>query len=227
MVKGQKTRKTRQSKKTRGKASILTIPQLRAAFDHMDKVVESVRKVSKHSFSDAVVIYREEWRKVFKRDLSPADASAYLKFRFGIKSGMTRRSKTRGGASPLSGASLDYSLRPGVSGTYGKFPTYQTEGLDRQYHSGISEDCGKPNSFPTDGSMAQQGGAFEGIRPLGADVPPGMLYKGQMSLMGAAPYPSADAVGPASTVSNPANYITTANLSSHVRSYGSDVYSMI
>ena len=223
MVKGQKTRRTRDSKRAK---SILTIPQLRKAFDHMDTVVESLRKVSKHSFSDAVITYREEWRKTFKRDLSPADASAYLKFRFGIKSGMTRRARTRGGAH-LAGAPLDYSLRPGVNGTYGNFPSYQTEGLDRYYHSGISEDCGKPNGFPTDGSMAQakqEGGAFEGMRPLGADAPPGMLYKGQMNLMGAPSYPSADPVGIGALRTMPANYVTTANLQAHLRSYGSDIY---
>ena len=84
----------------------MSIPQLRKAFDHMDRVVENLRKTAKHSFSDAVVIYREEWRKTFKRDLSPADAAAYLKFRFGMKSSKTRRSRTRGGAmaGPLGGA---------------------------------------------------------------------------------------------------------------------------
>ena len=164
MVKGQKTRRARTSKKT--KTSILTIPELRKAFDHMDSVVESLRKVAKHSFSDAVLVYKEEWRKTFHRDLSPADAAAYLKFRFGIQSAKTRRSRTRGqvahmgGAIPLAGvpalagAPLDFSLRPGINGVYGNFPTYQQEGLDRYYNSGISEDCGKPNGFPTDGSSA-------------------------------------------------------------------------
>ena len=116
MVKGQ--RKTRKLN-TKSKKSVLTIPQLRKAFDHMDSVVEGLQKTAKHSFSDAVSKYREEWRKTFKRDLSPADAAAYLKFRYGMKSGKTRRANTRGGAiMGTSGAPLDYQLRAGVSGVY-------------------------------------------------------------------------------------------------------------
>jgi len=113
MVKGQKTRKVSKGQKK----SILTIPQLRKAFDHMDHVVSKLEKTAKHSFSDAVVQYREEWRKTFKRDLPPADAAAYLKFRYGLKSGSakTRRNKTRGGSRVgVSGAPLDYQTRPCV-----------------------------------------------------------------------------------------------------------------
>lgn len=190
-MKGHKTRRLRETKKAKG--SVLTIPQLRKAFDHMDAVVESLRKVSKHSFSDAVARYIEEWRKTFKRELSPADASAYLKFRFGIKSGMTRRSRTRGGSMSISGAPLDYSLRPGVNGVYGQFPSYQQEGLDRYYHSGISDDCGK-SGITTDVAIAQQGGAFEGIRIFASANPPSIPYKLQMSTLGTPGYPSADPV---------------------------------
>ena len=48
MVKGQKTRKAHSKGQ---KKSILTIPQLRKAFDHMDKVVSQLEKTAKHSFS--------------------------------------------------------------------------------------------------------------------------------------------------------------------------------
>lgn len=189
MVKGPKTRRSRSSTK-KTKTAILTIPQLRKAFDHMDTVVESLRKMAKHSFSDAVIVYREEWRKTFHRDLSPADASAYLKFRFGIQSGKTRRSRTRGGSLALAGAPLDYSLRPGVNGVYGNFPSYQQEGLDRYYTSAITAECGQ-NGFPTE----QQGGAlFDGTRIFASTSPPTMLYKTEMGLMGTPPYPSRDPV---------------------------------
>lgn len=202
MVKGQKTRRARTAKKSR--SSILTIPQLRKAFDHMDTVVESLRKMAKHSFSDAVIVYRDEWRKTFHRDLSPADASAYLKFRFGIHSGKTRRSRTRGGSplmgAPLMGAPLNYSLRPGVNGVYGNFPSYQQEGLDRYYTSAMTADCGNPNGFPTEGSAQQLGGGiFDGSRIFASTVPPTMLYKAEMGIMGTPPYPSRDPVANART----------------------------
>ena len=223
MVKSlRKTRKARSLKK-----SVLTIPQLRKSFDHMDKVVEGLRKMSKHSFSDAVVKYREEWSKTFKRDLSPADAAAYLKFRFGLKSNKTRRSKLRGGAI-LAGAPLDYQLRPGASGVYGNFPSYQQEGLDRYYGSAISADCGKPNGFPTDGSGASQagGGWADGLfRPIMTSNPAGLAYQTQMvDIKGTTPFPTADPVGQPPYRPMSASYITGANLNSHIRSYGTDMY---
>ena len=194
-MKGHKTRKASKKSKT----AILTIPQLRKAFDHMDHVVESQRKAAKHSFSDVVILYRDEWRKVFKHDLSPADAAAYLKFRYNIQSSKTtRRAKTRGGGA-LAGAPLDYSLRSGVQGVYGNFPAYQTEGLDRYYSSAITADCGKPNGFSTDASGASQGGGglFDslGVRLTASSTPPSILHKLEMDAMGVAPSPSSDPVG--------------------------------
>jgi hypothetical protein len=230
MVKGQKTRKVHKDTKK----SILTIPQLRKAFDHMDKVVSQLERTAKHSFSDAVVKYREEWRKTFKRDLPPADAAAYLKFRYGLKSGAskTRRHKTRGGAmAPLSasGAPLDYQTRAGVSGVYGNFPTYQTQGLDRSYMSAITADCGKPNAFPTDGSATSQagGGLIDGLfRPLVPTAPVSTAYAGMMTDPGKGTplYPSSDPSGPAAFRQPPAAFIEPNVAGAHVRSIASDVY---
>ena len=229
MVKG--TRKVKKTTRST-KKHVLTIPQLRKAFDHMDKVVEHLRKTAKHSFSDAVVSYREEWRKTFKRDLPPADAAAYLKFRYGLKAGKTRRSKTRGGAmaAPLGGAPLDYQLRAGVAGTYGNFPSYQSQGLDRYYDSAIKADCGQPNGFPTDGSQAQAGGGmFDGIvRSFLANptIPPNMVQQAVITDPGKGTplYPSRDPVGFPQTRTMP-----TANLNANftitpTRSFGNDLY---
>jgi len=223
-------RKTRKLQKT-SKKHVLTIPQLRKAFDHMDKVVEHLRKTAKHSFSDAVVSYREEWRKTFKRDLPPADAAAYLKFRYGLKAGKTRRTKTRGGAmaAPLGGAPLDYQLRAGVAGTYGNFPTYQSQGLDRYYASAINSDCGKPNGFTTDGSAASQagGGFLDGMfRPLIPTAPPSAAYAGMMTDPGKGTplYPNADPTGTAPFRSMPVANIPANFTITPTRSYGADMY---
>lgn len=235
MVKSQKqSRKTRKlgKKSTKPTKQILTIPQLRKAFDHMDKVVESLRKTAKHSFSDAVVAYREEWRKTFKRDLPPADAASYLKFRYGLKTGMTRRSKTRGGAmAAMAGAPLDYQLRAGVSGVYGNFPTYQTQGLDRYYSSAISSDCGKPNGFPTDGSAASQagGGMLDALfRPL-SPPSPHVASSSYVAMMtnpgkGTTEYPSSSASGQAAYRQIPPSFIEPGNLAAHPRLIGTDIY---
>ena len=224
MVK-RKTRKVH----TTSKKTVLTIPQLRKAFDHMDSVVEGLRKTAKSSFSDAVSKYREEWRKTFKRDLSPADAVAYLKFRYGMKSGKTRRANTRGGS--ISGAPLDYQLRAGVSGVYGNFPTYQTQGLDRYYSSAISSDCGKPNGFPTDGSAASQagGGMLDALfRPL-SPPSPHVASSSYVAMMtnpgkGTTEYPSSSASGQAAYRQIPPSFIEPGNLAAHPRLIGTDIY---
>ena len=95
---------------------------------------------------------------------------------------------------PLAGAPLDYQVRPGVTGPYGQFPSHLESGLDRYYGSAIREDCGKPNGFSTDGSLAQKGGAGL-FRPLLNDAPPGAPYIGMMEHKGVPSYPTSDPVG--------------------------------
>jgi len=224
-----KTRKVKTRDGSTSHKPKLTIPQLRKAFDHMDKVVEGLRKHASHSFSDAVVKYREEWRKTFKHDLSPADAATYLKFRYGMKSGKTRRAKTRGGMrggalTGSSGAPLDYQTRAGVSGVYGNFPTYQTQGLDRSYMSSLTADCGKPNGFPTDGSGASQngGGLLDGLfRPIAPGIPPSGAYSAMMTDpgKGTPAYPSSDPTGKANLVPTPKAYIPSGNYATSLRTH--------
>ena len=228
MVKGQ--RKTRRASDSKKPKHVLTIPQLRKAFNHMDDVVEKLKNTAKHSFSDAVITYREEWRKTFKRDLSPADAAAYLKFRYGLKSGRTRRSRTRGGAvMGASGAPLDYQTRAGLSGVYGNFPAYQTQGLDRAYSSAITSDCGKPNGFPTDGSAASQagGGMLDGLfRPLSAVGPPSTAYAAMMTDpgKGTSLYPVPQSDGQPAYRELSTAFIEPNVAQAHIRNVGIDVY---
>jgi len=206
------------------------LKKLRASFDHMEKFVEHLRPKVKHSLSDAISAYRAEWHRVFKREISPADAASYLKFRFNLKGkkGMTRRSRMRGGslAAPLGGSPLDYQMRAGVSGVYGQFPSYQQEGLDRYYGSALTADCGKPNGFPTDGSAASQkgGGMMDALfRPL---IPGAAGHIPMMEFKGVAPYPSPDPVGQPALRTMPNSYITNAPMASWARSPATDIYSV-
>ena len=223
------TRKVRSSTK-KSRTPVMGLKKLRAAFDTMERFVEALRPKAKHSFSDAVSEYREEWHRVFKREISPADAAAYLKFRFGMKGkkAMTRRQRMRGGGShPMAGAPLDYSLRAGVDGPYGQFPSYQSEGLDRYYGSALTADCGKANGFPTDGSAASQkgGGIMDSLfRPIAAGSPMPMGYVPMMEFKGVKPFPTADPVGPAPTRTAPATYISNANTQPYTRSALTDIY---
>lgn len=231
MVKHQ-TRKMRVNTK-KMRAPKMGLKKLREAFDSMEKFVDGLGSKVKHSFSDAVIAYKNEWRRTFKREISPADAAAYLKFRFNLKgkSAMTRRSKMRGGAyaaTPIAGAPLDYQTRAGLSGVYGNFPSYQQEGLDRYYGSALSADCGKPNGFPTDGSAAsQKGGSFNALfRPL-QSAPTSVAYTTMMETKGVAPYPTSDPVGPGAIRSQPTSYITNANMASWSRSPVTDIYKQL
>ena len=206
------------------------IKKLRSAFDHMENVVNKLKPKAKHSFQDAVSEYRSEWQKVFKRDIPPAEATSYLKFRFGLKgtAAMTRRTrKMHGGAIPLGGAPLDYSTRAGVNGVYGNFPSYQQDGLDRYYNSAISADCGKSNSLPTDGSRASQvgGGWLDGLlRPVQATMPVNTLQSVQMvDIKGAKPFPTSDPVANPPLRTTSVNYITGANQAIWNRSYTGSV----
>ena len=229
MVKHQ-TRKVRGKSATKGtkdtSGTKMGLKKLRSAFDHMEKVVNKLKPKAKHSFQDAVSEYRSEWQKVFKRDIPPAEAASYLKFRFGLKgtAAMTRRGrKMRGGALPISGAPLDYTTRAGVNGVYGNFPSYQQEGLDRYYNSALSADCGKSNGFPTDGSRASQtgGGMMDALfRPLEATAPVNSLQQIQMvDIKGVKPFPSSDPVGTPPLRTTNTNYLTNASMSHWARSY--------
>jgi hypothetical protein len=228
------TRKVRSSTK-KSRAPSMGLKKLRTAFDAMERFVEALRPKAKHSFSDAVSEYRAEWHRVFKREISPADAAAYLKFRFGMKGkkAFTRRMRMRGGANhPIAGAPLEYSMRAGADGPYGQFPSYQSEGLDRYYGSAITADCGKANGFPTDGSAAsQKGGKQKGgnilnsmFRPIAAASPSTMGYIPMMEFKGVKPYPSTDPVGPAPIRSAPTSYISNADTQPWNRSVLGEIF---
>jgi hypothetical protein len=134
------------------KQGLMTIPQLRKAFDHIEtKTRDILEKYSdKKSRREA---FQAEWKKVFHRDVDEKAADAYLDFsakkRHKHKHGKTRR--MRGGASALAGAPLDYSTRPGIYGPYGVFPAYVSSGLS--FYNDINKDslteqCGKENITP-------------------------------------------------------------------------------
>lgn len=125
------------------KASSMTIPQLRKAFDHIESFTMHLLRKTKDS-SERRKAFQEEWRKVFHREVDDKAADAYLKFenKKGKASKATRR--MRGGAA-LAGAPLDYSTRPGIYGVYGTFPEYISAGFatfgDATNKMAIQEGC--------------------------------------------------------------------------------------
>ena len=151
----------KQSKTRKIKKGLMTIPQLRKAFDHIERFTASLL----HSTKDATErrkAFQKEWMKVFHRAVDDKSADAYLQFEEkkvgkGKKAG-TRKQKgglsvnndQRGGAA-LEGAPLDYSTRPGIDGLYGTFPAYVSSGLS--FYNDINKEaplagCGVENTTP-------------------------------------------------------------------------------
>ena len=106
----------------------MTIPQLRASFEHIDKIAMGLKGKDKETqFKE----FRSEWKKIFGRTVSDSAIESYLAVKHSEKSKRTtrRRSKQKGGSINLSGAPIDYQTRPGMDGGYGKFPEYVAGGL--------------------------------------------------------------------------------------------------
>lgn len=219
MVKHTKTRKL--------KKGVMTIPQLRKAFDHIESFTASLLKETK-GVEERRKAFQSEWKKVFHRDVDDKSANAYIEFeekKVGKKTG-TRKHKQkgglnqRGGSTPLSGAPLDYSTRPGIDGIYGVFPAYVSSGL--AFYNDINKEaplagCGTENTTPkvpisigsnlvsqkggrrTRKSKKQNGGSFPTVsefaqalsfRPITATAPPTMAYTAQMDYKGLPSPPS-------------------------------------
>ena len=132
----------------------MTIPQLRKAFDHIERFTASLLKETKSADSNEQrKAFQKEWMKVFHRAVDDKSANAYLEFeskKVGKKSG-TRKQKQQGGSAPLSGAPLDYSTRPGIDGIYGVFPAYVSSGF--AFYNDINKEaplagCGTENTTP-------------------------------------------------------------------------------
>ena len=100
--------KTKAKSKTRKHSKkVMTVPQLRRAFEYIDKV----------SKTQSVDGFRKEWKKTFGKEISRSAAQEYL----------TMKAKMRGGA--LSPAPLDYDLRAGADLPYGSFNKYVSNGF--------------------------------------------------------------------------------------------------
>lgn len=218
-------KKQSKSLKKRG----LGLTQLRGAFDHIETVVNKLKDTSKHSFNTAIDVFKNEWEKTFKHAISPADAAAYLKFRFGLKGKMTRRKMKGGAIAPLAGSTLDYATRPGTvdgvqGGVYGQFPTHQEAGLDRLYGSALSAGC--PPGSQRGGTSQRGGSMLTGIfRPTMSTVPVSSMHAGVMGMKGVVPFPTADPVGVGNIRNPTTSYITNANMSSWGRTDAGEIYS--
>lgn len=178
----------REAKKTRKhKSKTMTIPQLRKAFEHMDR------------FRD-VESFRKEWKKTFGKEITKESAQDYLHY-VSSKKGSTQR----GGAAPL-----DYTLRAGADLPYGSYNTYVAGGFGFANQDSLTAQCGKETwPSPPSGigcnlqgggskrktrkSNKQKGGALPSLstalsefmsRPAGMDSPPNAIHDATLTWKG-------------------------------------------
>jgi hypothetical protein len=126
-------------KKNTKSTKIMTIPQLRKAFELIEQKSNKIQSVSE---------FQEVWKSVFHKSIDAKAAEAYLQMKK-KSSRKTRRNKNKqsGGVAPL-----DYTTGPGVTGQYGNFLPYISSGFgfyNQINNIAMDSDCGKQNITPT------------------------------------------------------------------------------
>jgi hypothetical protein len=127
--------RTRKQRKQQGTANVLTVPELRRAFEHIDTFSKNLLK--SHSIEDAIPALCAEWKRTFYREIKPASAKVYLEALHEEMGPARKTRKLRGGAAPLEGAPLDYQTRPGIyiqpaglnANSYAVVPAYVESGF--------------------------------------------------------------------------------------------------
>ena len=146
----------------------LTIPELRRAFEHIEEFAMT--------HMNDVKALQEEWKKVFYKELDKESAEEYIAHVKSLPKKTKALRKTRstkvGGSSPLGGAPLDYTTRPGIyisaginEGSYAQVPKYVASGFWNP-EMGISYDPVKgqpawPVPYASTGSNLVKGGGCD------------------------------------------------------------------
>jgi len=134
--------KTRRVKKHSGPKP-MSILQLRKAFEHIDRFVDS--KVSKLSEKEGLAAFCKEWKKTFGKEVSQVIARDYLQF-----VSVNKRRTQKGGA--YSPAPIGYDLTTPTNGTVAVPPyaTYAASGMSPMAsvnQDSVASSCGSPNAF--------------------------------------------------------------------------------
>ena len=167
MVSGKKTRKNKGVK-------ILTIPEVRKAFHHIEDYLGTLLRSGKAKTEDISRNFCKEWRKVFGRELSISAARSYIQHM------RDKLLHMKGGAQQLIGAPLDHTLQPGIYGPSGSYPAYVNNGFWAP-QPGIAADCGVKDfspRIPADVGSNQAGGRRRKTR----------RQRGGMNILTGAPY---------------------------------------
>ena len=135
-------RSTRKNSRSR----VLTIPQLRKAFEIVQHETDILLK--RPIDSSSIEEFKKKWKSIFGKQIDTRVAESYLTVQSKLKSKSSRRSrKQKGGAAPL-----DYQYRPGIDGPHGQYLPYITSGFkfyDTVNQIGMDSSCGKEDITPT------------------------------------------------------------------------------
>ena len=134
--KNRKQQKTKKAKKAAVKGKhIMTIPELRRAFEHVETFVEIHASMPKQELVQA---FQKEWRLTFKKEVDEEGAKAYVEHALSeIPKKHPKHRRHHGGAVALQGAPLlgnetraGVYTSPGVNEhSYAQVPTYVDKGF--------------------------------------------------------------------------------------------------
>jgi len=133
MAKKRGATKKKGSKKQQ-QSHVMTIPQLRKAFEHVETFVELHHKQPR---KELVALFREEWKLTFKKEIDAKEAEAYVDHALDeIQHKNPKNRKHSGGAMALTGAPVLSETRPGLyispgvnQGSYAQVPAYVEKGF--------------------------------------------------------------------------------------------------
>ena len=198
-----KSTKTRKINKSQKQSKTMSIPQLRGAFEHLDKLAAQLKGKAK---GEQVSEFQKEWRAIFSKPVSTKAVEAYLAVKQGhVSKRSTRKQKQKGGAL-LTGAPIDFQTRPGIDGASGTYLTYVDSGLsfyDKINQPAIQQGCGTQNITPQIphgmGSNQVGGGPITDFasaltfKPFESTSPPSVLQDIRSAYLGM-PLPASPAV---------------------------------
>lgn len=144
--------KTRKAKSS-GAVKSLSVPELRRAFEHIDRFVDT--KIMRLSEKQGVEAFRKEWKKTFGQ-ISEKAAKDYLHY---MRS--TAKKQKGGAVTVLSPAAIGYDMRAGDSEGIPSVPPYVAGGLALPADSQMSASRGAEFPLPAAGlgsNAFQKGG---------------------------------------------------------------------
>ena len=158
------------------KVKILTIPQLRNAFEQIDHEIKRI--LAKHPINESSIKeFQSCWKKIFGKQIDTNTAGSYLEIQSKTKKTNKNRTirKQRGGVAPV-----DFQTRPGIDGTHGTFLPYISSGFkfyDQINNIAMDSSCGKENISPSISQDMGSNQVHKGGQRLIAPTVPSSIFQ--------------------------------------------------